>query len=200
MSSSQDRTLLILSTAAGLAATTALLHSYGFLTTTHKKSLATTAGQITDRAPQAFTNLLAAFGPNGSNAPGTAAGCMIASPSRPDSRRKTENDNYFYQWFVVVQSGPFRTKLLIWCMNRPRDGGVCTRTVIRKFIQAEIGISVGAQDERAAEIERIIMEWVQSLVPWPFSPLMSPPSSFAEMNLKVQHTPNVRSRLIHLDQ
>ena len=44
------------------------------------------------------------------------------------------------------------------CMPRSRDGGVCTRTVIRKFVQAEIGISVGAHDEKAAEIERIIME------------------------------------------
>ena len=97
MSSPQDRTLLILSTAAGLAAATALLHSYGFLTTTHRQT--TTAGQIADRAPQALTNLLAAFGPNGTNALGVPAGCMIASPSRPGSRSKTENDNYYFQWW-----------------------------------------------------------------------------------------------------
>ena len=152
MSFPQDRTFLILSTAAGLAATTALLHSYGFLTSAHQR--ATTAGQITDRAPQAFTNLLAAFGPNGANALDTPPGCMIASPSRPGSRKKTENDNYFFQW-----CGSFNLKFFaLNCMHRPRDGGVCIRTVIRKFVQAEIGISVGAQDEKAAEIERIIME------------------------------------------
>ena len=101
MPSPQDRTLLILSTAAGLAATTALFRAYGFLTTTRQQAT-TTAGQIADRAPQAFTNLLAAFGPNGANALDTPAGCMIASPSRPGSRKKTENDNYFFQWCEVI--------------------------------------------------------------------------------------------------
>lgn len=93
------------------------------------------------RELQCLTYLLAAFGPNGFNAPGCASGTMVASPSRPDDRRdENENENYFFQW--------------------PRDGALCLREVIRRLILSEQGKDVGILQERASELEKVIRDFV----------------------------------------
>lgn len=94
------------------------------------------------RSLRSLSYLLAAFGPKGYNAPGTAAGTMIASPSRPGDRPggKDENENYFFQW--------------------PRDGSLCLREVIRALMEAQDGHMVGANLERAATMDRIIRDFV----------------------------------------
>ncbi len=81
-------------------------------------------------AQQAFTRLIAAFGPDGLNATKTGAGAMIASPSRPEDRlnKELENDNYYYQW--------------------PRDSGICVRMLVRRWVRALEGRQVGVDGGR----------------------------------------------------
>ncbi|KAI7933489.1 hypothetical protein MJO28_017629 [Puccinia striiformis f. sp. tritici] len=78
--------------------------------------------------PRALRQLLAAFGPDGRNAPGTAAGVMIASPSRPGSYldKETENENYFFHW--------------------TRDANLCLRVVLLKLNEAESGVDLQYND------------------------------------------------------
>ncbi|PLW52667.1 hypothetical protein PCANC_06284 [Puccinia coronata f. sp. avenae] len=95
--------------------------------TTHwnrPKPLSDDIEQLAKEKPRARRHLLAAFGPDGSNAPGTAAGAMIASPSRPGSYldQKTENENYFFHW--------------------TRDANLCLQVVIRMLNQAELGVDL----------------------------------------------------------
>lgn len=84
---------------------------------------------------RALEHLLAAFGPDGRNAPGVSAGAMIASPSRPASYldRKTENANYFFHWTrdtnlerIIQDSILFNTKLqqVVNLSGGPLDGGL----------------------------------------------------------------------------
>lgn len=62
---------------------------------------------IVDLRTASFTRLLAAFGPDGANAPGCEPGVMIASPSRPADHGRDENEDYFYQWTRAPRSSPF---------------------------------------------------------------------------------------------
>lgn len=103
------------------------------------------------RALQSLTYLLGAFGPRGFNAKDCAAGTMIASPSRPQDREEDENENYYFQW--------------------PRDGALCLREVVRRFILAQNGSLIGVHGERSKELEVIIRD-------------------FITMNAKLQHTAN----------
>lgn len=98
--------------------------------------------RLSRRSLNSLTYLLAAFGPNGYNAPGCAPGCMIASPSRPSSRPgvKDENENYFFQW--------------------PRDSGLCLREVIRCLKKVECGQMIGVNNENGKELDQIIRDAV----------------------------------------
>lgn len=101
--------------------------------------------------PRALRHLLAAFGPDGSNAPGTAAGVMVASPSRPGSYRdkETENEDYFFHW--------------------TRDANLCLRVVIRKLAEAESGLDLQPgsainSQEAPASLKRALEAIVQESV------------------------------------
>lgn len=98
--------------------------------------------RLTRRSLNSLTHLLKAFGPSGSNAKGCAPGCMIASPSRPDSRPggKDENENYYFQW--------------------PRDSGLCLREVIRCLKKVECGQAIGVNQESGKELDLIIRNTV----------------------------------------
>lgn len=98
--------------------------------------------RLTRRSLNSLTHLLKAFGPSGSNAKGCAPGCMIASPSRPDSRPggKDENENYYFQW--------------------PRDSGLCLREVIRCLGKVECGQAIGVNQETGKELDVIIRDTV----------------------------------------
>ncbi|KAA1084931.1 hypothetical protein PGT21_032330 [Puccinia graminis f. sp. tritici] len=87
---------------------------------------------ITEK-PRALRHLLAAFGPDGSNAPGTVAGVMVASPSRPGSYhdKETENEDYFFHW--------------------TRDANLCLQVVIRKLSEAESGVDLQLVSTRPQE-------------------------------------------------
>jgi glucoamylase len=99
--------------------------------------------RLTRRSLNSLTNLVKAFGPSGSNAVGCSPGCMIASPSRPDSRPggKNENENYYYQW--------------------PRDSGICLREVIRCLKKVECGQTIGSNQETGKELDIIIQDAVE---------------------------------------
>jgi len=91
--------------------------------------------------PRALRHLLAAFGPDGSNAPGVAPGAMIASPSRPGSYldKETENENYFFHW--------------------TRDANLCLQVVIRKLGEAELGLDLQlAGSSPTRTLERIVKD------------------------------------------
>lgn len=78
---------LSLATVAALVSSTGLVLQASKSTTTRGKkttsggSLYTSSTPISDDAV-ALDHLLAAFGPDGRNAKGTAPGCMVASPSK----------------------------------------------------------------------------------------------------------------------
>lgn len=90
----------------------------------------------------ALTSIVAAFGPDGKNAPGTAIGCMIASPSRPGSYLdpENENENYFFQW--------------------TRDGSLCLRTILRKLEQVEMGELIGLENEDFDRLDNLIKGFI----------------------------------------
>lgn len=91
----------------------------------------------------ALTSIVAAFGPDGKNAPGTSTGCMIASPSRPGSYLDPENENedYFFQW--------------------TRDGSLCLRTILRKLQEVEMGEIVGLEHEDFNCLDALIKGFIQ---------------------------------------
>ncbi|KDN39174.1 glycoside hydrolase family 15 protein [Tilletiaria anomala UBC 951] len=130
----QQQSLAVAAAAAVAALLTSrllrnLLYTASSATSSSKISRALTQSGLNEDpslfALQAFTRLCAAFGPSGLNAPGTARGAMIASPSRPGDRwnKKDENDNYFFQW--------------------PRDSGISVRIVVRRWARALEGRQVG---------------------------------------------------------
>lgn len=80
----------------------------------------------------ALDHLLAAFGPDGRNAQGTAPGCMVASPSREGDG---DSNNYWFCW--------------------PRDHGICMRSLVEVLKQADEGRQLG---HSAEDIERRIKE------------------------------------------
>lgn len=82
----------------------------------------------------ALDHLLAAFGPDGRNAPGTAAGCMVASPSKEGDG---DSNNYWFQW--------------------PRDSGCCVRSLLDMMKSVEEGKDAGAYS--ASDIERRVKDF-----------------------------------------
>ncbi|KAG0148911.1 hypothetical protein CROQUDRAFT_654270 [Cronartium quercuum f. sp. fusiforme G11] len=97
---------------------------------------------IREQQLYALTSIVAAFGPDGKNAPGTSSGCMIASPSRPGSYldQANENENYFFQW--------------------TRDGSLCLRVVLRKLREAELGEVIGMNEEDPKCLDTLIKQFV----------------------------------------
>lgn len=147
---------LTFSLAAAVAATAAVFHLIGkggsgfrsLGTASHRHVAPSVSSSLALwrrlelRTLQSLTYLVAAFGPDGYNAPGCAPGCMVASPSRPGDRPggKDENENYFFQW--------------------PRDSGLCVREVIRRMVLSQSGSTVGVALEQGKELERIVRDFV----------------------------------------
>lgn len=106
--SSQGRLIAVGAASTALLATSYYLASNAFKTHSHVNfsstpKSASLSSQLATRSPQAFTSLLAAFGPDGDNVPlHCSAGAMIASPSGPAGKgrldKKNENENYQFQW------------------------------------------------------------------------------------------------------
>ncbi|CAO1621330.1 unnamed protein product [Parajaminaea phylloscopi] len=97
------------------------------------KALFSSSTSLSDDAV-ALEHLLAAFGPDGRNAQGTVPGCMVASPSKEGDG---DSNNYWFCW--------------------PRDHGICVRSLVEAFKQAEEGRQLGYTAE---EIERRIHEFI----------------------------------------
>ncbi|CAO1635989.1 unnamed protein product [Sympodiomycopsis kandeliae] len=127
-----------LATAAALVSSTALLvQSRSSTTSRRRKSkrqhLFSAETPIFDDSV-ALDHLLAAFGPDGRSANGTAPGCMVASPSKAGDG---DSNNYWFQW--------------------PRDTGLCVRSLVGSLKQAEAGRDVGYS---ASEINRRIQDFI----------------------------------------
>ncbi|CEH13617.1 glucoamylase [Ceraceosorus bombacis] len=115
-----------------------------FLTkSTSARSKAQTESQAHQLALTSLTWLVAAFGPDGRHANDTAAGCMIASPSRPEDRPggKDENESYYFQW--------------------SRDSGLCARALLGALVRAEEGHQIGIENEEAQDLHEIFRNFVE---------------------------------------